>query len=211
LFTTSGERIDVLYKLYPTEYLIKDKAPDGTAVGLLLMELVRKRLLAVINPPISFLLQNKALMAVLWAMHLEQSELFTTEEHAWIEQYVLPTYFTPYDAHGQPVFTAKHVVKPVYGREGVSVTIRNTSEIVEKHHKTNYNNQVMVYQDYAPLPKTTIQTENGLTEVHLVHNCFVVGGTASAIGVRACQKRILDNSSYFLPICFPNKEERKSQ
>jgi glutathionylspermidine synthase len=186
LFTTSGERIDVLYKLYPTEYLIKDKAPDGTAVGLLLMELVRKRLLAVINPPISFLLQNKALMAVLWAMHLEQSELFTTEEHAWIEQYVLPTYFTPYDAHGQPVFTAKHVVKPVYGREGVSVTIRNTSEIVEKHHKTNYNNQVMVYQDYAPLPKTTIQTENGLTEVHLVHNCFVVGGTASAIGVRAC-------------------------
>jgi glutathionylspermidine synthase len=205
LFTTSGERIDVLYKLYPTEHLINDKASDGTPVGLLLMELVRKQHLAVINPPISFLLQNKALMAILWAMHLEQSELFTSEEHAWIDQYVLPTYLTPYDAHGQPVFTVQHVVKPIYGREGTSITIHNTSGVVEQNKKNNYNNQVMIYQDYATLPTTTIQTENGPTKVNLVHNCFVVGGTPSAIGIRACQRLILDNNSYFLPTCLPQE------
>src|SRR5581483_4313348 len=52
LLTADGERVDVLYKLYPTEHLIEDEAPDGTPVGLALMELVRKRRLAVINPPI---------------------------------------------------------------------------------------------------------------------------------------------------------------
>jgi glutathionylspermidine synthase len=205
LLTASGERVDVLYKLYPTEHLIEDEAPDGTPVGLALMELVRERRLAVINPPISFLLQNKALVAVLWAMHLVHSELFTSEEHTWIEQYVLPTYLNPYDAHGQPVFPEQHVVKPVYGREGISISIRNKSGVVEQSKANLYGNQVMVYQHYAALPTTTIQTEDGLTEVNLVHNCFVVGDTASAIGVRACQKLIFDDYSYFLPTCFPQE------
>jgi glutathionylspermidine synthase len=195
--------VDVLYKLYPTEFLIEDKAPDGTLVGLALMELVQKRRLAVINPPIAFVLQNKALVAVLWAMHLAQSNFFTPEEHDWIEQYILPTYLDPHDAQGQPVFGGQHVVKPVYGREGVSVAIRNRDEVVEQSEERLYNNQVMIYQHYVALPTTTIQTEDGLTEVNLVHNCFVVGGVPSAIGVRACQKLILNDYSYFLPICSP--------
>ncbi len=203
LLTADGERVDVLCKLYPTEYLIEDEARDGTPVGLALMDLVRKRRLAIINPPTAFVLQNKALMAVLWAVHLVKGELFTSEEHEWIEQYILPTYLGANDAQGQPMFAGRHVVKPVYGREGASITIQNMHGIVEQSEQSLYNNQVMIYQQYAALPTTTIQTEEGLTAVNLVHNCFVVGGTPSAIGVRASQKLIFDDNSYFLPICHP--------
>jgi glutathionylspermidine synthase len=185
---------------------MEDEAPDGTPVGLALMELVRKRRLAVINPPIAFVLQNKALMAVLWAMHLVQSNLFTPEEHQWIEQYVLPTYLTALDAQGEPVFAGPYVVKPVYGREGASIVIRNGDRIIEQNQQSLYNNQVMVYQHYASLPITTIQTEDGPAEVSLVHNCFVVGSVPSAIGVRASRKLIFDDTSYFLPICYPRLE-----
>jgi glutathionylspermidine synthase len=204
LLTTSGEHVDVLYKLYPTEHLIEDEAPDGTPVGLALMELVRKRRLAIINPPIAFVLQNKALMALLWALHLVQSELFTPEEHTWIEHYMLPTYLNAQDAQGRPVFTGRHVVKPVYGREGASIIIRNQQDqIIEQSEQKMYNGQVMIYQQYADLSMATIQTEDGPAEVNLVHNCFIAGGIFSAIGVRASRRLIFDDNAYFLPVCYP--------
>ncbi|WP_220192912.1 glutathionylspermidine synthase family protein [Ktedonospora formicarum] len=203
LLTADGERVDVLYKLYPTEHLMLDEAPDGSPVGLALMDLVRKRRLAVINPPVSFLLQNKALVALLWALHLVGSEIFSSTEHAWIEQYVLPTYLDPLDAQNRPVFAGRFVVKPIYGREGVSITIRDSHEVLDMSESNLYGNQGMVYQQYVELPTTTIQTEMGRTEVNLVHNCFVVAGTPSAIGVRASRRRIFDDNAYFLPICLP--------
>lgn len=203
LLTAEGEQVDVLYKLYPTEYMIEDEAPDGMPVGLELLELVRKRHLAVINPPSSFLLQNKALMAVLWAMHLSHSKLFTAEEHQWIAQYLLPTYLHTADTSEAQLFAGRHVVKPVYGREGASITVRESHEIIERSEDRLYDDQVMIAQQYAALPTTMIQTEEGRVEVNLVHNCFVVAGVPSAIGVRGSRRLIFDDSSYFLPVCYP--------
>ena len=200
--TSSHEELDVLYKQYPTDYLIEDEAPNGTKVGLALMELVRKRRLAVLNPPISFILQNKALMAVLWAMHLSRSRLFTAEEHRWIEQYILPTYLDASKTSRYPVFVGRYVLKPVYGHEGVSITIRDRYEVIEQSDQHFYNDQTMIYQQYAALPTATIQTEHGRTEVNLVYNCFIAGSIPSAIGVRASQKLIIDDTSYFLPVCY---------
>ena len=200
LLTADGERIDVLYKQYPTGFLIEDEAPDRTKVGLALMELVRKRRLAVINPPISFVLQNKALLAVLWAMHIAGSTFFNQEEHRWIEQYILPTYL---NTHGNATpFAGPYVIKPVYGHDGISITIRDRYEVIEQSNQDSYNDQTMIYQQYAPLPTATIQTEQGRTEVNLVYNCFMAGGIPSAIGIRASQKLIINDTSYFLPVCY---------
>ncbi|GCE50998.1 glutathionylspermidine synthase [Thermosporothrix hazakensis] len=209
LLTAEGKRVDVLYKLYPTEYLIKDESSDGTPIGLALLELVRRRQLAIINPPTAFVLQNKALVAVLWALHLAQSDLFTHEEHRWIEQYLLPTYLAPHDAQGQPFIQGRHVIKPVYGREGISITVCHRGEVVEQSDLNFYSDQVMVYQQYTEPPTTTIQTEDGRTEVNLVHNCFVVAGEPSAVGVRAARKLIFDDFSYFLPVCYPDQPVQK--
>jgi glutathionylspermidine synthase len=205
LLTADGRQIDVIYKMYPTEYLIEDSAPDGTPIGLALLDLVRRRRLTVLNPPSAFVLQNKALMALLWAAHMAQSELFTPEEHAWLEQYLLPTYFAAHNPQGEPHFTGSYVVKPVYGREGASIVIRQSSEILEKSPDDLYDDQLMIYQQYISLPKTIILTEAGSTEVNLVHNCFAVAGEPSAIGVRGSRKLILDDNSYFIPVCYPQK------
>jgi glutathionylspermidine synthase len=205
LWTADDRPIDVLYKMYPTEYLIEDCAPDGTPVGLMLLDLVRKRRLAVLNPPSAFVLQSKALMALLWTAHLARSNLFTDEEHAWLERYLLPTYFTAHDLQAAPGFTGSYVAKPVYGREGVSITIHQGSEILEKSPDTLYDDQLMIYQQFVPLPKATILTEMGPTEVNLVHNCFVVAGESSAIGIRGASKLILDDNSYFIPVCYPQQ------
>ncbi len=207
LLTASGERVDVLYKLYPTEHLVEDEAPDGTPVGLALMALVPRRRLAIINPPIAFVLQNKALMALVWALREAESGFFTSEERAWIEQYMLPTYLDEQDTQGQPLFTAPYVKKPVYGREGISVIIRSGNQIVEQSEQSLYSDQAMIYQQYAPLPTTRIQTESGLADVHLIHNCFVVGGVPSAVGVRASPRLIFDDNAYFLPVCHPRRPE----
>lgn len=205
LRTVAGERVDVLYKLYPTEHLMLDETTDGVPVGLLLMDLVRKRRLAVINPPVAFVLQNKALLAVLWALHLAKDALFTLEEHRWIDRYVLPTYLETHDARGQSLFEGLYVVKPVYGREGISISIRQGDEIIAQNEQHLYDAQMMVYQQFIALPTTTIQTEVGPSHVHLVHNCFIAGGVASAIGVRASSQQIFDDTSYFVPVCYAQK------
>lgn len=205
LSTADGRRIDVLYKMYPTEYLIEDSAPDGTPVGLALLDLVRRRRLAVLNPPSAFVLQSKALMALLWAAHLARSDLFMPEEHDWLEHYLPPTYFAACDPQGNPHFPGPYVVKPVYGREGVSIAIRQSSEILEKSPDDLYDDQLMIYQQYVPLTRATILTEAGATEVNLVHNCFVVAGEPSAIGIRGSRKLILDDNAYFIPVCYQQK------
>jgi len=205
LLDADGRQIDVIYKMYPTEYLIEDCAPDGTPVGLRLLDLVRRRRLAVLNPPSAFVLQSKALMALLWTAHRAHSELFTSEEHAWLEQYLLPTYFAAHDLQEASNFTGSYVAKPVYGREGASIAIHQGSEILEKSPDDLYDDQLMIYQQHVPLPRTTIPTEMGPTEVNLVHNCFVVAGEPSAIGIRGSRKLILDNDAYFIPVCYPQK------
>lgn len=99
----------------------------------------------------------------------------------------------------------KYVVKPIYGREGVSITIRDSHNVVEQSESNLYSNQGMVYQQFAELPTTTVQTESGRTEVNLVHNCFVVGGVPTALGVCASRRRIFDDNAYFLPVCLPSE------
>lgn len=68
-------------------------ASDGDRIGLQLLELVKKRHLAIINPPAAYVLQWKTL---LWLIGERRSDplLFTAEERAAIQQFMLPTYLT---------------------------------------------------------------------------------------------------------------------
>ncbi len=201
LFTADGRAIDVLYKLYPTEHLVEDESRDGQPVGLGLISLVARRRLAVINPPGSFILQNKALMALLWALHLMRSPLFSPREHNWIARYLPPTYLGPFDPAEPLPIPGPYVLKPIYGREGVSVAIVEDHHTVEVSPQHLYDAQPMIVQAYVPLPTTTILTESGLLEVRLVHNCFVCGTAATAVGIRASPRRIFDDAAFFLPVC----------
>lgn len=75
LLDEEGSVIDVLYRqTFPIESLILDKdAETGASVGLQLLELVRLKKLAVVNPLSAFLLQSKAVQAVIWGLHEQKA------------------------------------------------------------------------------------------------------------------------------------------
>ncbi|MGE7948772.1 glutathionylspermidine synthase family protein [Lysinibacillus sp. NPDC093688] len=199
LYDIDGEKIDVLYRqTYPIEHLIDDEDPlTKEKVGQSLMKLVEQQDLAIVNPPSAFLLQSKAIMALIWGLHEEQHSFYTREEHNAIHKYFLPTYLDPdmFLQQGQ-----SFVKKPAFGREGDTVEIfSNTGKkIAEDIHKT-YKDELPVYQQFIELPQTSIQTERGSKRAHYMYGCFYINGKASAIGIRA-GGQITDNGSYFLPI-----------
>ncbi|MGE7688916.1 glutathionylspermidine synthase family protein [Lysinibacillus sp. NPDC097214] len=199
LYDIDGEKIDVLYRqTYPIEHLIDDEDPlTKEKVGQSLMKLVEQQDVAIVNPPSAFLLQSKAIMALIWGLHEEQHSFYTREEHNAIHKYFLPTYLDPdmFLQQGQ-----SFVKKPAFGREGDTVEIfSNTGKkIAEDIHKT-YKDELPVYQQFIELPQTIIQTERGAKRAHYMYGCFYINGKASAIGIRA-GGQITDNGSYFLPI-----------
>jgi len=204
LYDSDGEKIDLLYRqTVPIESLILDKDPNnGDQVGVMLLDLVKEAKLRIINPPSAFLLQNKAVMAIIWGLHEEKSPFFTEEEHNWIETHFLPTYF---DSSVFEERNEKYVKKPVFGREGNTVEIYTPqNELIMEDKNKSYTDYISVYQKYIDLPKVSFKTEQGEKEEHIMTGTFLLNGMASAIGFRV-GKQITDNLSYFLPCGFAKR------
>ncbi|KPB04526.1 glutathionylspermidine synthase family protein [Bacillus sp. CHD6a] len=206
LLDEEGRKIDVLYRqTFPVESLILDRDQEtGANVGLQLLELVRLKKLAIVNPLSAFLLQSKAVQAIIWGLHEQNSDYFTQEEHEWISEYFLATYLepTPFRTAGK-----KYVEKPTFGREGDSVKIyAHSGEKVEEDPNNSYVDYVQVYQEYIDLPKISFQTDHGEKEGHMMIGAFLVNEKASAFGYRL-GKQIIDNLSYFMPVGFKHTKE----
>ncbi|MGX5609179.1 glutathionylspermidine synthase family protein [Bacillus cereus] len=203
LIDPDGDIIDVLYRqTFPIENLILDEDPDtGSKVGLQLLELVQENKLAFINPPSAFLLQTKAVQAVIWGLHEENSDFFTEEEHQWIRTHFLPTYL---EEETFLLNRVPYIKKPCFGREGDTVEIYDNkgSKIMEDPNKS-YTDYLAVYQKYVELPKASFRTENGTLDGHIMVGCFLLNGQPSAFGYRV-GNRITDNLSYFLPVGIEN-------
>ncbi len=198
LFTPNGERIDILYRqTYPIEHLVNDKEiSTNENIGQALIKLIVENRLMVINPPSAFLLQSKAVQALIWGLHEEQT-YFTDDEHRIIERYFLPTYLEP-DKFLKA--NRSYVRKPSFGREGDTVEIFNgLGQSINAESQKTYSDTLPVYQAFCPLPKSEVRTSTGTKEVHLMYGCFLVNQKAGAIGIRA-GGAITNNLSYFLPV-----------
>ncbi|MFT8322077.1 MAG: glutathionylspermidine synthase family protein [Bacillus sp. (in: firmicutes)] len=198
LFDEEGERIHILYRqTFPIENLISDEDGAGNKIGLWLLELVEKGKLDIINPPSAFLLQNKAVQAVIWGLHIENHAFFTKEEHEWIEAYFLPTFLEPdyFLQLGLPF-----VKKPAFGREGDTVEIYNKhGKLAYADKEKSYTNYLPVYQLYMKHPHATFSSEKGTQEGKLLIGSFLVNGKAAAVGYRI-GGTITNNLSYYLPM-----------
>ena len=195
LYDQNGRRIDILYRqTFPIEMALLDRDDTGRELGVLLLQLVEQGLLEIINPPSAFLMQAKSVLAVIWALHEADHAYLTGRDHQIIERYFLPTYLEP------DVFLEQQhafVEKPVFGREGDTVTIYQADgRILLSNEQRSFSDQASVYQQYQALPTHVLS--NGV-EVAYMFGVFVLGGRASAIAVRAGE-RITGNRSYFLPI-----------
>ena len=198
LFDEDGKRIDVLYRqTFPIENLIQDEDEAQNRIGLWLVELVEKQLLRIINPPSAFLLQNKAVQAVIWGLHEEGNAFFSAEEHEWIADYFLPTYLEegPFIEKG-----LRYVKKPVFGREGDTVEIYEADgRLIQEDAQKSYRQYPMVYQQYIEQPKTVFQSEKGEQTGEMLVGSFLISGRPGAIGLRIGEM-ITNNLSYYLPV-----------
>jgi glutathionylspermidine synthase len=198
LFDEEGRKIDVLYRqTFPIESLLLDKTETGEPLGEMLLHLVCEGKLQLINPPSAFLLQNKAVQAIIWGLHEERNLFFTEEEHCWIDEYFLPTYL---EADTFVRNNTKYVKKPLYGREGDTVEIYDGSgtKVLEEKHKT-YEEYGFVYQQFVKLPPAEVNVNGTMKSLHMMFGAFVLHGKESAIGCRV-GGQITNNLSYFLPI-----------
>lgn len=198
LFDEDGKRIDILYRqTFPIENLIQDEDETKNKIGLWLVELVEQNLLKIINPPSAFLLQNKAVQAVIWGLHEERNAFFSAEEHEWIADYFLPTYLEedPFIEKG-----LRYVKKPVFGREGDTVEIYEADgQLLKEDGQKSYQQYIKVYQQYIEQPKTTFQSKKGKQIGEMLFGSFLISGKPGAIGLRI-GGMITNNLSYYLPI-----------
>ncbi|WP_232697337.1 glutathionylspermidine synthase family protein [Brevibacillus daliensis] len=197
LFDQAGNQIDILYRqTYPIENMLQDFDPETKEhVGEMLLDLVIQNKLAIVNPLSAFLLQSKAVQAIIWGLHEEKHPYFTEEEHGWISKHFLPTYL-----EAEPFIEKKQafVKKPAFGREGDTVEIYEKGRVILEDKNKSYVNYLPVYQQFVPLPKTTYKTELGEKVGHMMVGSFLINESPSAIGYRV-GGQITDNLSYFLP------------
>lgn len=196
VYDHEGKRVDVVYRhTYPIEALIEDVTVDDFPIGIEFMKLVEEKQVGMLNPVSAFLMQSKAVMALIWGMYEERHPFFLDEEHDVIGRYFLPTYLDedPFYETGEI-----YVSKPAFGREGDTVEVKKSGDILFSPKQKTYHQYVKVFQKYVDLPSAMIETEMGRREAHLLFGSFIVNERPSAIGIRAGAK-ITDNLSYFLP------------
>ena len=198
LFDENDVKIDILYRqTFPIENVIMDQDKEGNPIGLWLIELVEEKKLTILNPPSSFLLQNKAVQAVIWGLHEDHHPFFTEQEHRWIDDYFLPTYLEPDPFLERGV---SYVKKPVFGREGDTVEIYSEEgQLMHADNQKSYTEYTSIYQMFIEQPKVNFQSENGFQNGYLLLGSFLLNGKPSAFGYRV-GGIITDNLSYYLPV-----------
>lgn len=190
MYDSDDEPIDILYRLYPIEWMVEDRDPHSEAYLWDYLEpLVFAQKVALINPVSAFLLQNKALMALI--TQLGQPNL--PEELFPAFKYFLPTFLQ------QSKIKLPYVSKPIWGREGKELMIFQQEESVISNPDSDYANWLKIYQEYVELP----QLNWNQTNYTLQFSCFIVNGIATGVGARIGEK-IITNNSKFIPIGYAN-------
>ena len=189
-YDSHNQPIDLIYRVYPTEWMIEDHDPvSGVSLWGALEPLLRERRVALINPVSAFVLQNKALLALITEVWGNPSDDLLTQI---VQQHFLPTFM-------QPTLAPPYVAKPTFGREGKEVEIVQDSESTLYYASADYAALPKVFQKYIQMP--SIQHQG---KIHsLQFSCFLMNGIAAGVGVRIGDT-VIGNTSKFLPIGYRN-------
>ncbi|WP_336762864.1 glutathionylspermidine synthase family protein [Paenibacillus sp. USHLN196] len=216
-----GREINLLYRLYPLEYLIDDRdETTGVEIGAALLDLVREGRLGLMNPVQHVLMQSKGFMAAIWSLYERNEQtpdycgftLFDEAEMDVISRYLLPTYFSaePFELNAMP-----YVAKSYWGREGRGTLLLDGSAVQEEesaHDSTlrvkdqakedeeeitaYYENQPKIYQQLVPMEQVVIETEAGAYSGYLLTGVFVIGGRLAGLLPRVGEKVTGDMAYY---------------
>lgn len=175
--------IGTLFKLYPWEDLLADPFADHIAPsGLRLIE-----------PPWKALLSNKAILPVLWQIapgHPNLLPAFFLDDVADALSGSGPAR-APGFSDVADRLARGHVIKPVFSREGASVTIIQNGRLTETSPNRDYDDQPMIVQEYTPLPE--------FDGFHPIIGAWIVGEACTGMGLREDASRITQDLSRFKP------------
>ena len=158
-----GAPIRALFKLYPWEWMMRDEFGRN----------VPRARLTVVEPAWKLLLSCKAVLAVLWELYPDHSNL-------------LPAYVEP----GR--LGEKYVRKPFYSREGANVEIHGPRGVYAQ--PGTYGGEGYVYQAYASLPE--------FDGNYPVIGSWIVGDEPAGMGIREDVTPVTRNTSRFVPHYF---------
>ncbi|KAK1959637.1 glutathionylspermidine synthase [Colletotrichum sublineola] len=186
-YDAQGAHIDVVFKLYPWEYMISEQF--GTAC-FDDMDNVGKRDhegnyiggTIWIEPPYKMLWSNKALFAILW-------DLFKDDPRG---RWLLPTYL----ADERPGSMKSYATKPIFSREGADIILRQGGSTIQDATTGVYGAQGYVVQDLATLP---VFHDNDNRSHYPVLGIWVVDGEPAGMGIREDDTPITTNASVFVP------------
>jgi glutathionylspermidine synthase len=175
-FADSDSRIiGNLFKLYPWEDMLRDDFAGHIAGAHC----------TYLEPAWKAIVSNKGLLPVLWNMFEGHDNL-------------LPTFFAqdihdgaPEAARASEYLAGGSVTKPIFSREGASITIEKDGKILEAAENRTYDDHPMIVQGYHALPL--------LDGFRPIIGTWVVGRTCVGMGVREDRSRITQDLSRFKP------------
>lgn len=122
---------ELWFKLIPWE----DIALEESDLAMLLTNIIKNQKAIIFNPAYTLLFQSKGLLKILWDLY--------------------PIHPLLLESSFEPIQGKKQVRKPVYGREGGSVTLLDENANHLEGVAGDYDNHKMVYQAYTELPTDT--------------------------------------------------------
>ncbi len=158
--------IGALFKLYPWEDLLRDPFAAHLATA-------RCRF---VEPPWKALVSNKGILPLLWQMFPEHPNL-------------LPAFFA--DDVQADFLTSGYVEKPLFSREGASISIHQGGRVLAASANRDYDAHPRIVQAYHPLP-----VFGGMRPVI---GAWVVGDVCVGMGVREDAGLITQDLSRFKP------------
>lgn len=200
-----GPHLDVVFKLYPWEMMVREewgppafqdmeRIGEQPSVGAVNADTYTGGTLWI-EPPYKMLWSNKSILAVLW-------KLFGNDPER--SQLLIPAYFIDERPEGM----TNYVVKPIFGREGASVTVVENGKTVLQT-EGSYGTEGFICQEYVPPPNYPgLNRDGGTEDNHPVLGIWMIDGEPGGLGIRESEGVITDDLSYFVPhvIANPDRE-----
>ena len=127
----NDKNYELWFKLIPWE----DIALEESDLAMLLTNIIKNQKAIIFNPAYTLLFQSKGLLKILWDLYPEHPLLLETSF--------------------EPLAGQKQVKKPVFGREGGSVSILDENANDLESVAGDYDSHKMVYQAYTELATDT--------------------------------------------------------
>ncbi|TLD21535.1 hypothetical protein PspLS_09239 [Pyricularia sp. CBS 133598] len=188
LYDQDGEHIDVVYKLYPWELIIKEKFAQLCFSD---MENVGRRDAngkytggtIWIEPPYKLLWTSKAMFAILW-------ELFKNDPRG---KWLLPTYLEA----DRPADMVRYARKPIFARKGAGVTLKDGEETLFKTDASGFGDEGYVVQELTVLP--AFKDGKTAKTFYPVIGLWMIDGAPAGIGIREDLQQVTTDCSSFIP------------